>query len=236
MDSREASIVFIISRKTGKIVWQLGPDFMKTKELRIMGPVIGPHHAHMIPRGLPGAGNILVFDNGGWSGYGAPDQTSKTGLKSMKRDGSRVLEFDPVTLKVVWEFSAAKMGLSAPFETHYFYSPLVSNAQRLPNGNTLVNEGTSGRFLEVTPNCEIVWEYVVPYTNPSRGNTALTYRCYRCPYDWIPQLEKPDEIAVEPVDVAAFRMPGAHAGDYEDVTVSVDGTQGYDKGGAFCVQ
>jgi len=28
----------------------------------------------MIPRGLPGEGNILVFDNGGWAGYGSPNR------------------------------------------------------------------------------------------------------------------------------------------------------------------
>ena len=36
---------------------------------------------HMIPQGLPGAGNILVFDNGGAGGYGTPDVNSKYGLK-----------------------------------------------------------------------------------------------------------------------------------------------------------
>lgn len=236
MDSREASIMFIISHKTGKIVWQVGPDYTQMKETRIMGAVIGPHNTHMIPRGLPGEGNILVFDNGGWSGYGAPDQTSETGLKSMKRDSSRVLEFDPVTLKVVWEFNAAKIGFAPPFEKHYFYSPLVSNAQRLENGNTLIDEGTSGRFIEVDKSGNIVWEYVNPYIDPHRKNIVLTYRCYRCPYSWIPQLGKPKETPVKPVDITKFRMPGADSGEYDGVSVSVEGALGFEKGGAFCVQ
>lgn len=236
MDSREASILFIISHKTGKVVWQIGPDYTKTSELRIMGPIIGPHNAHMIPRGLPGEGNILVFDNGGWSGYGAPGQTSKTGLKSMIRDYSRVLEIDPVTLKVVWQFDTAKLGLGLPFHFHYFYSPLVSNAQRLENGNTLICEGTCGRFLEVTPQGEIVWEYVSPYIDPLRKNSVVTYRCYRCPYEWIPQLEKPAEVPIEPVDITKFRLPGADPGEYDGVTVSVEGAWGYARGGAYCVQ
>ena len=41
--------------------------------------------------------------------------------------------------------------------------PRLSNAQRLPNGNTLINEGWFGRFFEVTPTGEIAWEYVNPY-------------------------------------------------------------------------
>jgi hypothetical protein len=35
-----------------------------------------------------------------------------------------------------------------------------ANAQRLPNGNTLINEASFGRFFEVTRDGEIVWEYV----------------------------------------------------------------------------
>jgi|GEM_PF-713911 len=43
-----------------------------------------------------------------------------------------------------------------------FFSPIVSSVQRLPNGNTLIGEGSTGRALEVTPAGEIVWEYVNP--------------------------------------------------------------------------
>ena len=46
-----------------------------------------------------------------------------------------------------------------------FYSSIISGAQRLPNGNTLIDEGTSGRLFEVTPNGKTVWEYVNPVTN-----------------------------------------------------------------------
>jgi hypothetical protein len=34
----------------------------------------------------------------------------------------------------------------------------MGNAQRLPNGNTLINEASFGRFFEVTPQGETVWE------------------------------------------------------------------------------
>jgi hypothetical protein len=34
--------------------------------------------------------------------------------------------------------------------------------QRLPNGNTLVCEGIPGHFFELTPQGEIVWDYVNP--------------------------------------------------------------------------
>ncbi|MEI3187641.1 MAG: aryl-sulfate sulfotransferase [Lachnospiraceae bacterium] len=103
-DAREANIMAIISKKTGKIVWKIGPDFTESKELRIIGQIIGQHHCHMIPKGLPGEGNILLFDNGGWAGYGMPSRCSRDGGKADLRDHSRVLEIDPTTLEVVWEF------------------------------------------------------------------------------------------------------------------------------------
>ena len=40
------------------------------------------------------------------------------------------------------------------------YSPFISGAQRLANGNTFICEGATGRLIEVTPGGEIVWEYV----------------------------------------------------------------------------
>src|SRR5688572_17133740 len=67
VSSREASLLAIIARD-GSIVWRLGPDFLQSDALRAIGQIIGQHQAHLIPKGLPGAGNLLVFDNGGASG------------------------------------------------------------------------------------------------------------------------------------------------------------------------
>ena len=233
MDSRECNIMFIVSHETGEIVWQVGPDFTKTPELRIFGTIVGPHHTHMIPKGLPGEGHIMVYDNGGWAGYGAPNQFSKTGLKVSRRDGSRVVEFDPTTLEIVWECKGEEIGATdAPFTTHYFYSPLTSDAQRLPNGNTFICEGTSGRFMEFTPDNELVWEYNYP-----RLGSGLIYRAYRIPYDWVPQLPEQEEVAIERIDNTEYVLPGAEKFDLEaeGVRVSVEGTRGFDKGFANCV-
>jgi hypothetical protein len=71
LDSRQGSFIAIIDRDTGKIVWRIGPDYSKNTEVgEKLGPIVGMHNAHMIPKGLPGEGNILVFDNGGYAGYG----------------------------------------------------------------------------------------------------------------------------------------------------------------------
>jgi hypothetical protein len=75
-------------------------------------------------------GNILMFDNG-------PTRLDQTFLFST------VIEVNPGSKKIVWKYLDAN--------PQAFYSDLISNAQRLPSGNTLVNEGMFGRFFEVTP-------------------------------------------------------------------------------------
>jgi hypothetical protein len=55
-----------------------------------------------------------------------------------------------------------------------FYSPFISSAQRLPNGNTLITEGSDGRIIEVTAGHEIVWEYIGPYWGRHEHEHALS--------------------------------------------------------------
>ena len=150
ISSRQASFIAIVARD-GSIAWRIGPDFTASKELRAIRQIIGQHHAHLIPKGLPGAGNLLVFDNGGASGYGFPNPNAPDGSSSFARANSRVLEINPLTLQLVWSYAGPK-----------FYSSNISGAQRLPNGNTLITEGASGRMFEVTKEGKIVWEYIYP--------------------------------------------------------------------------
>ncbi|MDR1512659.1 MAG: aryl-sulfate sulfotransferase [Propionibacteriaceae bacterium] len=209
-DARNANILAIVSKATGRVVWRVGPDFSATPELRQLGWIIGQHHLHMIPAGLPGAGNLLVFDNGGWGGYGAPSGLSRYGFNSQHRAWSRVVELNPQTLEVVWEHTARSAGWA---DRSRFYSPYVSSAQRLPNGNTLLTEGSDGRLIEVTAAGETVWEYINPYYSESLGGTYnMVYRAYRVPYDWIPQLPPPQEEAIVPPDNATYRVAGSPVG------------------------
>jgi hypothetical protein len=154
----------------------------------------------MIPKGLPGAGDLLLFDNGGASGYGAPSPIAPDGQGIYARDSSRVLEIDPVTLEVVWSYKA-----------FHFYSMNISGAQRLPNGNTLITEGASGRIFEVTPGNKIVWEFMNP-PSEGRGGLNSVYRAYRIPYSWIPQLPVPKEQAIELPEPGKFHVPGSPQG------------------------
>jgi hypothetical protein len=61
----------------------------------------------------------------------------------------------------------------------------------LPNGNTFINEGVSGRLFEVTPTGDVVWEYVNPYFGPAGApdriiQSNMIFRAYRY---------SPDEVA-----------------------------------------
>ncbi len=174
ISSREASLLAIISYATGRIVWRVGPDFGEGQPEAALGQLVGQHHAHMIPHGLPGAGNILVYDNGGFSGYGGP-----TGYPRYGRQYSRVLEFNPVTLKKIWEFGGDMR------DPNFFLGIYVGSAQRLPNGNTLITNGVEGTLLEVTwKTKQVVYRHDIDPTR--RGWISQVYRCLRVPPEWLP--------------------------------------------------
>jgi Arylsulfotransferase (ASST) len=117
-------------------------------------PLSGQHAPYILANG-----HILLFDNG-------PHRLDES------FPFSRVLEIDPMTKSIVWKFQE-------PIPSNFF-SPRISNARRLPNGNTLINEGSFGRFFEVTPEGDAVWEYVNPhFAGPARAPTNQVFRVYR---------------------------------------------------------
>ena len=120
-------------------------------------------------------GNVLVFDNGKYNTMPAH---------------SRIIEVNPSTNKIEWEYKAENRAS--------FFSDHISGCERLPNGNTLICEGSKGRLFEVTASGETVWEYMVPFyarpTQPSspwidQGLSSATFRTYRYGPDY-PGLQK----------------------------------------------
>ncbi len=100
------------------------------------------------PQLLPN-GSILLFDN---QGNGKVTQESYSAY-------SRVIEFDPVSQRILWSYEA-----NPPRDLD---SNIWGTVQRLPNGNTLITEGVRGRAIEVTRAKEIVWEYISPHRSGS---------------------------------------------------------------------
>lgn len=130
---------------------------------KLGAPPLSGQHA---PTPLPN-GNILLFDNGPFR--------ADTGAQPF----SRALEINPGTKEIVWKYQDG----TGPGSNHFFFSSRISNAQRLPNGNTLINEGLYGRFFEVTTGGDVVWEYVNPEfgpaTAPPKGQMNNVFRAYR---------------------------------------------------------
>ncbi len=99
-------------------------------------------------------GNLLVFDNGLGRGF------------------SRVVEVDPASGRIVWEYRAD------PPES--FYTLSKGSSQRLANGNTLIADSDRGRAFEVTPEGEVVWDFFCPHLTPD-GERAAIVRMVRYP-------------------------------------------------------
>jgi hypothetical protein len=144
--------------------------------------LFGLHDAHWIDPGLSGAGHIMIFNNGttlfGGPGYSTVDEiiTPTDGYAYSLTSGSAFLPAAPT-----WSYQ------STP--TSDFYSINISGAQRLPNGNTLIDQGDRGILFEVTSAGEVVWRYVNPTDGVPLAWNAITensnslFRAYRYPTD-----------------------------------------------------
>ena len=75
-------------------------------------------------------------------------------------------------LFITWQYTPVEAGHLTFSDGSKFYSSYISSAQRLPNGNTLITEGSDGRLIEVTKEHEIVWEYINPYFRKVAGNVS----------------------------------------------------------------
>ncbi len=117
------------------------------------------HNASWIPKGLKGAGHLLVFNNGARrpdGTYSSVDEIELPVDSQGHYTRQTSLPFGPD--KPIWSYIAPNKS--------EFFAMLISGAQRLPNGNTLVCSGPDGTVFEVAGENEVVWKYV----NPERGN------------------------------------------------------------------
>ena len=114
------------------------------------------HNIQWIAKGLNGEGHLLVFNNGAGR---KPDEHSSVDefVPPTDEDGNYVRPkkgaFGPA--QPVWSYTA-------PNKVD-FYSWFISGAQRLSNGNTLINSGANGIVFEVAPDKEIVWKFSNPF-------------------------------------------------------------------------
>ena len=175
ISARNLSTIFIIDRKSGEVLWSFQGDLDLQHEARMNGP------------GLPAPGMIQVFNNRGRS--------------FLSDRQSEVLEIDPRTGAVVWQYRA--LG---------FFSPTGGLQQPLPNGNVLITSTRGGRVFEVTRTGRLAWEWTPPYE---------PVRAVRVPPDACPQLA----ALPAPVLKAVVRRPGDFHVDSESYRFARHGSR-----------
>ncbi len=132
--ARNITTIFILDILNNKVLWTL--------DQRDLLNLTGPHEAKLIPKDFPGEGNIIFLDNS----YNDPN--GRYYFNGKYAVPARVIEIDPLTKKIVWEYSTPDL-----------MNDQGGSAQRLKNGNTLISLDYYGQVLEVDPNKKIVWRY-----------------------------------------------------------------------------
>jgi hypothetical protein len=106
-------------------------------------------------------GTLLVFDNGAHH----PIQSK-----------SRVVEVDIAQKKIIWQYFGSPI--------FSLFSGHIAGAERLPNGNTFICEGESGRLFEITREGDYVWEWNSPFVHDFKGvKNVQIFRAHRYPSD-----------------------------------------------------
>jgi len=218
VSSRELNEIFIIDHSTttieassstggnanrgGDLLFRWGNPINFERGTEADQQLYGQHNAQWIPADYPGGGQILVFNNGA----GIPDNTPYSSIvqlaPSLDNYNYNLLNNTFLPEVPSWEYKDNPPTL--------FYSSRISSTQRLPNGNTLINEGQDGRFFEVDPNGIKVWEYINPVgtfgpveqTVSPNNNSVFTMRKYAPDYEGLSgrDLTSGDPIEINPYD------------------------------------
>ena len=140
------------SGKGGDLLYRWGNPRSYRSGTNIDQRLFAQHCAHWIAEGLPGEGNMLVFNNGMNRPDGNYSSSDEIQLP-VNSDGSynkeEYVAYEPFEYK--WRYGSP--------ENTGFSSMLISGCQRLSNGNTFICSGNQGILFEVTPEGEIVWQF-----------------------------------------------------------------------------
>lgn len=119
--------------------------------------LFGQHNVQWIPEGYLGAGNLLVFNNGGRDReHSSVDEWWAPRDANGRYPREEDQPWGPG--EIVWTYARPEAE-----EGEEFYSRFISGAQRLPNGNTLICSGAQWHVFEVTPAGEVVWDFKSPF-------------------------------------------------------------------------
>ena len=141
--------------KGGDLLYRWGNPISYRAGTKADQRLFAQHDAHWIPNGYPGAGHVLVFNNGGGRPSGNYSSVDEIVIP-VDAQGDYVRTpgeaFGP--REPAWSYTAPKK--------EELFAFIMSGANRLPNGNTLICESVSGTIFEVTQHGETVWKYANP--------------------------------------------------------------------------
>ena len=198
----------------------------------------GAHHVSWIQPGLPGAGHLMVFNNGQYLYQRTPQSSAleiDPFLDANGHDAAKYINppdagyrretYDHDTHNQPREISKQVIWSYRSVNSHGCFSHIGSSAQRLPNGGVFICSDTEGHFFEITAKGELAWEYINPVTRDGpvkilgdvlpMVNSA--FRAFRIPADH-PALKGRDltpkgtitERAEKGLDVYRKHPPGDH--------------------------
>lgn len=144
--------------KGGDLLYRWGNQRTYNKGTIADQKLFAVHDAKWVKAGYRGEGNILMFNNG----QGRPDgkYSSVEEIKPpVDSKGNYLLDTSGVygPAKALWTYTAQP--------ATSMFSVNVSNATRMPNGNTLICYGPKGTFFELDSNNLQVWKYISPVTS-----------------------------------------------------------------------
>lgn len=184
----------------GDILYRWGNPAAYNKGLKTNQKLFQQHNARWIPAGYKDEGNLMVFNNG--LGRSPAYSTVEIIEPPVMPGGSynRSLPYGPSQQKWIYKDSVPGN----------FYSAVISGAERLPNGHTLVCSGNQGRFFEIDNKDKMVWQYVNPVEQGDKivsdgslpsGNTV--FKCVYYPEDF-QGFKGKDLIPGSPVEKNSF--------------------------------
>ncbi|MDA3838529.1 MAG: aryl-sulfate sulfotransferase [Candidatus Delongbacteria bacterium] len=225
------------SGKGGDILYRWGNPQTYRSQVNNEQKFFEQHDARWVENGYPGEGNITVYNNG-----------------TIRPEGmySSVDEII-VPVDINGNYTVPSLGDSyEPIDQTWVYtdkypedlfSPHISGAHRLPNGNTLICQGDDAHFYEVQSDKSVVWEYVSPIEVAGSGtqgtipNSRASFRCHRHGFDY-PAFDGKDltpqgYIEINPITVEGTQHNPVNPTDLDEVVIT---TKIYDDSGITSVK
>ncbi len=160
VNARNLSTVYKVRMSDGEILWRFGSAGDFAPDPNVKYPWFEqPHGLELLPNG-----NLIMYDNG-----------------LLTRGFSRAVEYaldeQTRTSRIVWQYRGGPRGEGRWFVNYW------GDADRLPNGNTLITAGTwkqghNSRLVEVTQGGEVVWEMELPIRKKT-GNSVGAFNSER---------------------------------------------------------